>query len=182
MSLQPRYDLWIMRSLRRIMRAVDVHSRKLMTEHQITGPQLICLQTLQEDGPLTTTALAKLVHLAVSTVVGILDRLETKGWILRERSTRDRRVVLVHITDTGRDLVSQAPSTLRDRLAHGLAELPVKKQAQLAQAVETIVDLLEVADFGAAPLLESQPIEISLAETATNKDEKIDPTPTGPSR
>lgn len=164
------------------MRAVDVHSRKLMTEHQITGPQLICLQTLLEDGPLTTSALAKLVHLAASTVVGILDRLETKGWVARERSTLDRRVVLVHITDKGRELVSQAPSPLQDRLVHGLAELPVKEQARLAQAVETIVDLLEVADFGAAPLLESQPIETSLAGPAANKDENIDPTSPEPGR
>lgn len=174
MNQQPRYDLWIMRSLRRIMRAVDVHSRKLMAEHHVTGPQLICLQTLQEDGPLTATALAKLVHLAVSTVTGILDRLEAKGWVVRERSTQDRRVVLVHVSEEGRKLVKQAPLSLQDRLAERLAGRPAKEQARLAQAVDTIVELLEVEDFAAAPLLESQPIEISLAESATNKDENFD--------
>jgi DNA-binding MarR family transcriptional regulator len=167
---QPRYDLWILRSLRRIMRATDVQSRKLMAEYEITGPQLICLQTLLEDGPLTTTALAKLVNLANSTVVGILDRLESKDRVTRERSTQDRRVVLVCITAEGRELLARAPSPLQDRLALGLAELPETEQIVLAQSVERIVELLEVEDFGAAPLLETQPIEISLDVPATNKD------------
>jgi DNA-binding MarR family transcriptional regulator len=175
MTLQPRYDLWILRSLRRIMRAVDVHSRKLMAEHKITGPQIICLQALQEDGPLTTSALAKLINLAVSTVVGILDRLETKGWIARERSTQDRRVVLVYITDDGRELLARAPSPLQDRLQRGLGELSEKEQIVLAQSVERIVELLEVEDFGAAPLLETQPIETSLDEAATKEEETHDP-------
>lgn len=170
MTQQPRYDLWILRSLRRIMRATDVQSRKLMAEYEITGPQLICLQTLQEDGPLTTTALAKLVNLANSTVVGILDRLEAKGRIARERSTQDRRVVLVYITDEGRELLARAPSPLQNRLARGLEKLPEKEQIVLARSVERIVELLEVEDFGAAPLLESQPIETSLDDPATNKD------------
>ncbi|MBC8423290.1 MarR family transcriptional regulator [bacterium] len=152
------------------MRATDVQSRKLMAEYQITGPQLICLQTLLEDGPVTTSALAKLVNLANSTVVGILDRLEAKIWIARERSTKDRRVVLVYITDEGRDLLSRAPSPLQDRLAQGLSVLPEKEQIIMAQSVERIVELLEVEDFGAAPLLETQPIETSLDESATNED------------
>jgi DNA-binding MarR family transcriptional regulator len=95
------FNLWIFRSLRRIMRAVDIYSRQLAAEFMITSPQLLCLQTLHDDGPLTTSALAKLIHLSNSTTVGILDRLEQKGWILRERSERDRRIVLVHITEQG---------------------------------------------------------------------------------
>ena len=95
---QPRYDLWIFQSLRRIMRAVDLYSAKLVSNYEITSPQLICLLTLHNDGPLTTSALAKLVHLSNSTVVGILDRLEKRGLIHRERGREDRRLVLVSIT------------------------------------------------------------------------------------
>ena len=38
-----RYDLRVFQSLRRIIRAVDLHSRKLSAQHRITGPQLMCL-------------------------------------------------------------------------------------------------------------------------------------------
>ncbi len=177
MSSQPRFDLWILRSLRRIMRAVDVQSHRLAAEYAITGPQVVCLQAVAEDGPLTATALAKLVHLGNSTVVGILDRLEQKGLVARERSTVDRRHVLVHATAAGRDLLARVPSPLQDRLAAGLARLPEKQQHALAAATEHLCELLEVPDFGAAPLLETRPIEESLAANASPPTEGVDDVP-----
>ncbi len=165
MTLHPRYDLWILRSLRRIMRAADVQSRRLSAEYSVTGPQVLCLQTLHDDGPMTATALAKLVHLSSSTVVGIIDRMEQKDWVLRERSLKDRRQILLHVTDEGRDLLGRVPSPMQDRLARGLEELSEKEQNALATSVERIVELLEVPDFGAAPLLEASPIEDSIATT-----------------
>jgi len=165
------FNLWIFRSLRRIMRAVDIHSRKLSAEFLVTGPQLLCLQTLHDDGPLTISALAKLVHLSNSTVVGILDRLEFKNWVVRERSTGDRRVVLVNLTPEGEDILAKAPSLLQDRLASGLCDLPEKEQLTIAQSLETLVNLLEMEKHEAAPLLEAGPI----AET-------IDPEPETPNK
>ena len=173
MSEQSSFELWIFRSLRRIMRAVDIHSRKLSAEFMVTGPQLLCLQTLHDDGPLTTSALAKLIHLSNSTVVGILDRLEHKEWVVRERSTGDRRVVLVNITGRGEQFLSDAPSLLQDRLASGLHSLPEKEQLAIAQALETIVELLETGPQSVAPLLEAGPIveaPLSPAELAEGRE------------
>lgn len=158
MASRLMFDLWIFRSLRRIMRAVDIHSRKLAAEFMVTGPQLLCLQTLHDDGPLTTSAVAKLMHLSTSTAVGILDRLEQKGWVLRERSTGDRRVVLVNITPEGETFLAGAPGLLQDRLAQGLRNLPENEQLVIAQSLEKIVELLEMTQHEAAPLLEAGPI------------------------
>ncbi|MGD9546030.1 MAG: MarR family winged helix-turn-helix transcriptional regulator [Candidatus Krumholzibacteriia bacterium] len=158
MSESSSFDLWIFRSLRRIMRAVDIHSRKLSAEFMVTGPQLLCLQTLHDDGPLTTSALAKLIHLSNSTVVGILDRLEQKEWIVRQRGSGDRRVVLVDITPAGEKFLAEAPGLLQDRLAQGLRRLPEREQLVIAQSLETIVDLLEMGQQQVAPLLEAGPI------------------------
>ncbi len=55
------YDLRILQALRRIIRAVDIHSHKLSTQHKITGPQLACLMIIEEGGPLTSSNLAKKV-------------------------------------------------------------------------------------------------------------------------
>ena len=158
MAEHSSFNLWIFRSLRRIMRAVDVHSRRLAAEFMITGPQLLCLQTLHDDGPLTTSALAKLIHLSGSTTVGILDRLEHKGWVQRERSDRDRRIVLVHITASGESFLAAAPSLLQDRLAAGLKALPETDQLVIAQSLERIVEMLEMPRQDVAPLLEAGPI------------------------
>jgi DNA-binding MarR family transcriptional regulator len=177
----PRCDLWILRSLRRIMRATDVQSRRLSAEYSITGPQVICLRTVHEDGPMTATALAKLVHLSSSTVVGIIDRLEQRAWVVRERSTKDRRQILIHVTDEGRDLLMRVPSPLQERLASGLSRLPEKEQVQLATSIERIVELLEVPDFGAAPLLDAQPIEDSIGGASANyREGQADDAPSRP--
>ena len=71
-----RYDLRVLQALRRIIRAVDLHSRKLLAQHRITGPQLVCLLAVEENQPVTGSAIARHVHLSPSTVIGILDRLE----------------------------------------------------------------------------------------------------------
>jgi DNA-binding MarR family transcriptional regulator len=96
--------------------------------------------------------------LSPSTVVGILDRLETKGLILRQRSTKDRRVVLVELTDAGRRLVSDAPSPLQDRLTEGLGMLPKAEQQEIAAALDKVVSLMEAREIDASPILETGPI------------------------
>ncbi|KAA3609603.1 MAG: MarR family transcriptional regulator [Planctomycetota bacterium] len=155
------------------MRAVDVHSRRLAAEFMVTGPQLLCLQTLHDDGPLTTSALAKLIHLSKSTTVGILDRLEQKGWVSRERSNLDRRVVLVHITADGEACLAAAPSLLQGRLAQGLRNLPEKEQLVIAQSLERVVEMLETRP-DVAPLLEAGPIIEDQIEGSTEAQVRKD--------
>ena len=70
-----QYDLRILRSIRKMIRAVDIHSRKLYHEYKITTPQLICLHSLQREGPMTLSRLAGEVSLGLSTTNGIVDRL-----------------------------------------------------------------------------------------------------------
>jgi len=150
-----RFDLHILRSLRRIIRAVDLYSGKLKSQHQITGPQLICLLAIVENGPLTATALARLVHVSSSTVVGILDRLERKELIRRTQDQRDRRQVNVAATDSGVLVANRAPSPLQDGLARALSKLSDLEQATIALSLRRIVDLMEVNEFDAAPILET---------------------------
>ena len=90
-DMQQTYDLRILRALRRITRAVALHSRQLSACSHITGPQLVCLRTVIDKGPMTATAISREVHVSASTVVGILDRLEDKGLIVRERVPKEMK-------------------------------------------------------------------------------------------
>lgn len=154
-----RYDLRVLRALRRIMRCVDLYSKQLTASEQITVPQLICLLTLQERGSLTATALSREVHLSPSTVVGIIDRLEDKGLVSRERGTADRRVVQVAVTPKGAALCAKAPSPLQATLARALNGLPELEQATIALSLERVVELMEAQHLDCAPILESGPIQ-----------------------
>jgi DNA-binding MarR family transcriptional regulator len=147
-------DLRILRALRRIIQAVDIHSRKLASQHKITGPQLVTLLCVAQEGPLTTSEIGKSVHLSNSTVVGILDRLESKGLVTRARGTRDRRLVHVTATDKAQELIASAPSPLQDVFADALYRLPELEQTAIALSLERIVELMEAKDIDAAPILE----------------------------
>jgi len=162
-----RYELQILQAFRRIIRAIDLHSRKLASEFKVTGPQLVCLHTISEMEPLTAAELAHHVYLSPSTIVGILDRLEVKGLIQRERSSKDRRRVNLMATDAGKALMHQAPSPLQDRLADALSTLPELERATIALSLERVVDLMEVRQLDAAPVLETGSIQRSM-EPPTN--------------
>jgi len=152
------YELRILQALRRIIRAVDIHSYKLASQHRITGPQLACLLAVKESGPLTGANLAKKVYLSPSTLVGIVDRLEEKGLVRRQRDSKDRRQVHISITAAGKRLVAEAPSLLQDTLAQALVELPELEQVSITLALEKLVDLMEARHIGAAPVLETGPL------------------------
>ena len=154
-----RYNLRVLKALRQIIRAVDLHSRQLLGQHKITGPQLITLLTVENHEPVTATAIAGHIHLSPSTVIGILDRLETKGLIRRARDPRDRRLVQVSLTELGKVLAKSAPSPLQDTLAEAMGKLPETELVTIAEALERIVRLMQIQHVEAAPILETGPID-----------------------
>jgi hypothetical protein len=96
----------------------------------------------------------------------VVDRLQKKGLLHRERSGVDRREVLISVTEEGRILASNSPSPLHDRLAAGLKELPLKERGEIAAALERIVDLMEIGQVDAAPILDTG---VSLAGDASGR-------------
>jgi DNA-binding MarR family transcriptional regulator len=151
-----RYDLQILKSLRQIVQATDIHSRKLKSEHNITVPQLVCLIAIVEDGPLTATKIAEEVFLSPSTVVGILDRLESRALIQRDRDLNDRRVIHVSATEKGRAVVDTTPSPLHESLIAGLEKLSWEEQEVIANSLKEIVRMMHADYVNGEPILESE--------------------------
>ena len=161
------YELRILQSLRRIIRAIEIHSQRLSHEHRITGPQLGCLLAIKQEGSLTTTCLARTVFLSPSTVVGIVDRLEEKGLLSRMRGTEDRRQVRLHLTEAGNRLADSAPSPLQETLSRNLNTLPALELVSITLALDKLVSLMEAEGIPAAPMLETGPLHPSAADHGT---------------
>lgn len=143
----------ILRSLRRIIRAVDLHSHKLLTQTGLSGPQMICLGALARRGPMQTSHLADAVNLSSATVCGILNRLEQRGLVARERQLEDRRRVVVSLTEAGQDTVDHAPPGLHDTFLFRLRALPVDQQLNIRQTLARIVGMMAAEELDAAPIL-----------------------------
>ena len=145
--------LRILRALRRIIRAVDMHSRKLNNDFNITAPQMICLYSLTKGGKMTQSELSKQVSIGVSTINGVINRLEKKELVVRQRDTKDRRKVFVTVTETGRELTKSAPSLLQERFSNASRNLPELEQAAITLSLERVVELMEAEHLEASPNL-----------------------------
>ncbi len=150
------FDRRVLRSLRRIVRAIDLYSRELKASCGLTAPQLVCLSAISREGKTTAVSLAVQVHLSPSTLVGIIDRLEKSGLVQRARSGEDRRQVVIMATEAGKDAVRKAPPPLQQNLLSGFGKMPPDERATIAQSLETIVALMEAQEIRVAPLLTSE--------------------------
>ena len=80
----------------------------------------------------------------------VLDKLEAKGMAARYRSTVDRRVVHVRLTDAGRQALQTSPGLLGDGFLAALAELPHSERLAMAEAVERLAVLMQPRDSQAS--------------------------------
>ena len=153
------YELRILHSLRKIIRSVDIHSRKLSINYDITAPQLITLIEVNENGEQTIASISKKIYLSSSTLVGIVDRLEAKGYLIRKRDIIDRRKILIVITDAGKKFLNEAPSPLQETLCNALKQLTILEQSTIYLSLERIVELMNAKGLDVAPILETGEID-----------------------
>lgn len=130
------------RALHRVFQEVDTASRRLLKDFGVSGPQLWALRTIQAARGLTIGELAALMYLHISTVSGILDRLEKNGWVERRRADEDRRVTRLTLTRKGRAIIARAPEPPRSRVLRGLRDLDDRALAEMSRSMERLMRIL----------------------------------------
>jgi len=155
----------IVAALRRIIRGVDLHSRHLVYEVGLTWPQLATLRAAERLGDCSIGALARALHLGQPTLTGIVQRLERAGYVKRSPHEQDGRSVNISITQTGRDLLKDAPSLLQDRFHTGLAKLKDWERFQTLASLQRIAEMMDVEALDASPILVAGPMDPRTAGT-----------------
>ena len=95
--------------------------RALFQEHAITDQQWRVMRALWEQKHLTSKQISEITLLPSPSLVGILDRLEKKGFVGRLRSVEDRRLVYIVPTQAGRklqELMLPKIEQIHDRFMH----------------------------------------------------------------
>lgn len=178
----------IVAAIRRIIRAVDLHSRHLVDEHGLTGPQLAVLREAMRLGHTSISMVARSVHLSQPTVTGILDRLERRGLVERSRDAADRRTVNVLVTVEGERILNRAPSLLQDRFRRELAKLREWELTLTLATLQRIAQMMEAETLEASPVLVAGPVDAAAeapesantVSAATQPDVPGMATPAGP--
>jgi DNA-binding MarR family transcriptional regulator len=145
-------------TLRQIIRAIDLHSRRLVHDHGLTGPQLVLIRELGRADVLSVGELARRVSLSQGTVTGVLDRLEKRGLVERSRSDSDRRRVLVRLTEAGFSVLGEAPSLLQDEFVARFQMLAAWEQTLILSSLQRVASMMGAEDLEAESLLVVEPL------------------------
>jgi DNA-binding MarR family transcriptional regulator len=130
--------------LHQIFQAVDLFSRRTLRDFGVSGPQIWALRTIEEGGVVNMGDLAQRMHLHMSTISGIIDRLESGRLVTRERSSADARVMELRLTARGRIVLAKAPEPPRSKAARGLQRLRPKELNQVHSALLLIARVMDV--------------------------------------
>jgi len=134
----------IMQSLRRIFKAIQDYSRDVTQKYRITGPQLWALNTISKNERMSLSDLSERMYLHRSTITGLMDRLEKKGYVARNRDRVDRRVIYVQLTTEGKRLVKRAPNPIQGKMIYGLRNLEKRKLNLIYESLRELVGIMEV--------------------------------------
>jgi len=137
----------IIYQIRRLIQAKELYTKELNKKYQVSASQLNCLLALYENGPLPPSQIAGHIMVKSSTVTGIIDRLEHKGLVQRKRTSPDRRVITIELTDSGTSLAKNAPPPIQQKILEGLKRLPEKDMKKIVRGLSMLTRMLDVQDL-----------------------------------
>jgi DNA-binding MarR family transcriptional regulator len=146
----------ILRAIRRIIRRTSEHSRTVGKHGGVSVPQMLCLKAISEfpdRTEITVAMVAEAVQLSAPTISRILDKMEKRGYIARERNSKDRRRVCVSLTEEGWQRTENLPTPLHEQFLKRFHTLDPIECLGLLRALERVVELMDAEGMDAAPLL-----------------------------
>lgn len=147
-------------ALRRITRAIDLHSKKLQKLSGLTTSQLLVLEAISKLENPTPSSIAREILLSQGTVTNLIDRMEKRGLVKREKSESDRRSVRVAITEEGQSRYQDSPDLLQDDFLAKFRELDSWEQHLMLSSVERIAAMMDAEQIDASPILTSGEIGV----------------------
>jgi DNA-binding MarR family transcriptional regulator len=142
----------IVAAVRKLVRSVYLDSTRTGRKFGVSGAQNLVLRNLNSHGPLSSADLSRKLFVTPANMTGIVDRLETKGLVGRQRKAGDRRVVLITLTEAGQELSDSLPDPVESKLRYGLRDKSPEEVAHIALSMTTLLSLVDAEDIEDVPL------------------------------
>ena len=146
----------IIQLIRKLVRARELYTKELIKKYHLSASQLHCILVLHEMGPIPPSQIAKHIMVNSSTVTGVIDRLENKGFLQRVRNSKDRRVITISLTKEGEKLAMHAPLPILEQMVEGLKGLPDQERSQIIQSLQKLTGMLDIQN----PKLPEKPFTV----------------------
>jgi DNA-binding MarR family transcriptional regulator len=129
----------VMLNIARTSDQLFIRAERLLREHALTGLQYNVLRILRGEGkPMPMLEIASRMVQAVPGITGLIDRLEAAQLVRRDRSTEDRRVILVSITDKALAVLAALDEPLLELEKKLLSCLSTEEQRELIRVLEKV--------------------------------------------
>lgn len=138
-------------AIENLMRSSDRFQNRLgkfLRKQGLTLSQFNVLRILHQEGnPLPCLTIAERMIQVVPAITGIIDRLESSGWVQRDRCSMDRRVIYVELTDKGKGLLRRLHEPYDSLQKKLMGNLSVSELTTLNQLLQkALVSTHEVAE------------------------------------
>ncbi|MGW5665609.1 MarR family winged helix-turn-helix transcriptional regulator [Streptomyces sp. NPDC003758] len=114
---------------------VRSHLDELVKPEGITALQYTALTVLERHDGLSAAQLARDSFVTAQSMADLVRSLESRGLVRRERNPRNRRELLILLTDTGRELLTRVACPVRELEERMVRDLTPHQADQLRQAL-----------------------------------------------
>lgn len=120
-------------------------TKEVARRANLTGPQLTVVKMLEQIGDLSLSELSERIRAQNSTVTGIIDRMEREGLVVRARSSEDRRVVKIKLTDKGAKLAREIKVEPMEIFRSALESLSAQESRDLMKILTKIAKRVQAS-------------------------------------
>jgi DNA-binding MarR family transcriptional regulator len=134
----------IVNSIRLLQGISRRQSSEFIRKYRITGPQLGALRLISLSPGISMRRLSEQLYLHTSTVSGIVDRLEKRGYVARLRGEVDRRKVNLHVTSKGKRVINQTPLAGMGLLIFTIDKLPERQLQDILKTFRLLLKIMKI--------------------------------------
>lgn len=138
-----------LQSFRIIIRSIRRHFHEVEERCGISGSQLWALSVIADSPGIRVKDLARSMAIQQSTASNLVEALARREFVRRARASQDQRIVQLHPTPAGQEVVDRAPKPLVGLLADVLSRLDPKRLALLNGLLDEVVSTMHSADRSA---------------------------------
>jgi len=142
-------------AMRKILRRTELNAKQLMRETGLTPSQLIFMQMLDNGQEQTAGYVAGRMGITQATTTALLQKLESLGMIQKRRGEKDRRQVLLSLTDAGSKVLAIAPEGVHAHFQEQFLALQDWEQSMLIASLERVAAMLGDDDPAVAAVLDA---------------------------
>ncbi|WP_052090727.1 MarR family transcriptional regulator [Desulfosporosinus sp. HMP52] len=112
----------------------------------VSKTELLAMLIVDRYGEVIMSQISDYLNAPLSTTTGLVNRLVKNGYLQRERSEEDRRIVTIQLTDKGKTMMRELKATIESYLERFNALLSAEERQLLFKIIMKIVNELSRKD------------------------------------